>query len=109
MTDLSERLEQALPPAAARRLSNQIARAYRGTYGAETGLRSIVRQAARQMLHVGWSTETVTRVLEKHIRDHPSTRPADTRAFAPGKLNSKILIALMRECVADVALGAPVD
>ena len=109
MTDLSERIEQALPPAAARRLSNQIARAYHGAFGAETGLRGIVRQSARQMLRVGWSAETVERVLERHIRDHPSTRAADSRAPAPSRLNSKILIAVMRECVADVAPESRID
>lgn len=108
MTDQSERVQLALPPAAARRLSNQIARAYRGTYGAETGLRGIVRQAARQMFGVGWSSDTVSRVLEQYIRDHPSTRGADSRSPEPSRLNSTILIAIMRDCVADVALDAHV-
>jgi hypothetical protein len=108
MIDPTERLEQALPPAAARRLSNQIARAYRGTYGAETGLRAIVRQAGRQMLLIGWSPDTVMRVLEQHIREHPATRAADARTRAPGRLTSGILIDLTRQCMADLAHDAQI-
>src|SRR5260370_78549 len=65
VSDQTERLDQVLPDAAARRLSNQIARAYRGTYGARTGLRTIVRSVARQMLNAGSPPEVVSRVIER--------------------------------------------
>jgi hypothetical protein len=53
--------EAIVPEAAGRRLSNQVARAYRGTYGARTGLRTIVRATSTQMLRSGGSPEGVAR------------------------------------------------
>ena len=52
------------PPATARRLNNQIARAFRGTYGARTGLRTIVRLTTHQMLLAGTPRDAIQRTLE---------------------------------------------
>jgi hypothetical protein len=55
--------EAIVPKAARRRLSNQVARAYRGTYGARTGLRTLVRAMSVQMLRAGSSPEAIARAL----------------------------------------------
>ena len=108
MTESSEHFDQALPAAAARRLSNQIARAYRGTYGAQTGLRSLVKIVARQMLRAGSSSDTVSRVLEHYVLNQPASVVAGPRHVVTGTLNSSTLVELTRECIAEVALEAPV-
>src|SRR5436305_2549197 len=95
---------QLLPAQGARRLSNQITRACRGTYGARTGLRAIVRGLARQMIGAGWSAEEVARALEESVLNHPACVADDPRSIATGKLNSRMLIEIAQECVADVAL-----
>jgi hypothetical protein len=59
----TEGLEAVVPEAAGRRLSNQVARAYRGTYGARVGLRTIVRAMSVQMLRRGVPSEAVARAL----------------------------------------------
>jgi hypothetical protein len=98
VSDNTEGLDGVLSDAAARRLSNQLARAYRGTYGAETGLRMIVRSVARQMIQAGSTPESVSRTFERYVLDHPSFDSA-----LSGRVNSKTLIELTQACVADAA------
>lgn len=101
VSEKTEGLDGVLSDAAARRLSNQLARAYRGTYGAEVGLRMIVRSVARQMIQAGSSPESVSRTFERYVLDHPSFSGVDPRIVLTGRVNSRTLIELTQQCVAD--------
>ena len=96
-----------LPPAAARRLSNQIARAFRGTYGAKTGLRTIVRATARQMLAGGSSPDQIAVILERFVMDHPACQANDPTNIVTGQTYSGMLADLMRQCVAETTPDGP--
>lgn len=95
-----------LPNATANRLSNQIARAFHGTYGATTGLRMIARSAARQMLVAGASADAVGRTLERCVLHHPACPVAAQQDGAAGGSYARTLVELTRECVAEVAREA---
>jgi hypothetical protein len=95
-----------LPDAAVRRLSNQIARAFRGTYGANTGLRTIVQSVARQLLVAGSSPEAVARIMEQAVRNHPGAAAGDRPNIVRGGSHTTMLVELTRECVTKVALEA---
>ena len=92
-----------LSNAAARRVSNQIARAFRGTYGAETGLRTIVRSIALPLLASGASTDAVVALFEACVLSHPAQPTADApnRATIVGR--SAAIITVARDGVADAA------
>jgi hypothetical protein len=92
-----------LSDAAARRLANQLARAFRGTYEANTGLRSVMRSVARQMLGTGSSRAAVTRALAGCVLNHPARLGADPRDSLTGDAHSRALVELARDCVADAA------
>ena len=87
---------------ASRRLSNQIGRAYRGTYGAADGLRALVCATARQMLIEGATPRSVTRVLEECVLVHPD-RPEGAPKAMSDAADSATLVKLTRDCVAGVA------
>lgn len=106
MPDTSEGLADVLTVAVTRRLGNQIARTYRGTYGAETGLGMIVRSAARQMLRAGSSPDAVSRAFEEQVLSHHARVAGDVRSAA-SEAHVKMLIELTRQCVVDVALEQP--
>ena len=89
---------------ATRRLSNQIARAYRGTYGARTGLRTLGRSIARRLIAAGWSPEAVSAALAHVVRDHPASTIDDRRHLTSGEPRSTALVELTRQSVADVVL-----
>ena len=91
-----------IPSVAARRLSNQIGRAYRGTYGAEDGLRILVCATARQLLIDGATPRSVTRALEQCVMVHPD-RPITPPRPMSDVVGSAALVRLTRECVAGVA------
>ena len=93
MSDSRESLADVFTDAALRRLSNQIARANRGTFGAQTGLRTIARSLAMRMLELGSAPADVTAAFVQVIRDHPAH---DAR-------QSEVLIALVGDCVAQAA------
>lgn len=93
-----------LPAAAARRVSNQIARAFHGTYGATTGLQTIVRAIARQLLVAGSTPDEVTRAFEACVLAHPARHGGDSRSAVPGQVPSAMLVEITRECVSSVAL-----
>lgn len=103
MPDRTEGLDGVLSDAATRRLANQLARAHRGTYGARTGLRMIVRSVARQMIQAGSSPEAVASTFEHYVLNHPSCDVADARTAVADKLNARTLVELTQECVNDVA------
>jgi len=92
-----------LPDLAARRLSNQIARAFRGTYGARTGLRTIARAVARQMLNAGMTPDAIALTFERCVLDHPDRLIGERRNILAGEPHSRMLVELTRACVAEVA------
>lgn len=92
-----------LSNAAARRVSNQIARAFRGTYGAETGLRTIVRSIALPLLASGASTDAVVAVFEACVLSHSARAAADAPNRATIDARSAAIIAVARDGVADAA------
>ena len=85
-------------------MSNQIGRAYRGTYGAKTGLRTIVRAIARQLLMDGSSTDAVARAFEQCVLTHPDRPGHDPQNVVTGQSYSDMLVALTRESIASVAV-----
>ncbi len=87
----------ALTDAAERRMANQIARVFRGTYGATTGLRIIATSLARQMLVTGMSPDMVAGALARCVLTHPDQADARTASA------SRMLVALTAECVARAA------
>ncbi|HEY2162863.1 MAG TPA: hypothetical protein VGH04_02680 [Gemmatimonadaceae bacterium] len=97
-------LDSALTDAASRRMSNQLARAYRGTFGARTGLRIIVLPLARQMIRGGVSPDAANGVLERCVLEHPSRTIGDAQQSMEGAAHSGMLIDLMHECVAAAVL-----
>ena len=97
-------LDTALTDAASRRMANQLARAYRGTFGARTGLRIIVLPLARQMIRGGVSPDVANDVLERCVLDHPSRVIGDAQRSMEGVAHSGMLIDLMHECVAAAVL-----
>jgi len=97
-----------LPAAAVRRLSNWIARAFRGSYGARTGLRMIVRSAASEMLAAGSSPGAVARTFERCVLDHPACQMGDRQNVLTGKAHSRMLIDITRQCIAELAVDGRV-
>lgn len=87
----------ALTDAAERRMANQIARVFRGTYGATTGLRIIATSLARQMLVAGVSPDAIAGALARCVVTHPDQAGARTAGA------TRMLVALTAECVARAA------
>jgi hypothetical protein len=85
-------------------MANQLARAYRGTFGARTGLRIIVLPLARQMIRDGVSPDAANGVLERCVLDHPSRTIGESQPSIDGGAHSGMLIDLMHECVAAAVL-----
>lgn len=100
-----------LSAAAARRVANQLERTFRGTYGAKTGLRAIVKVLARQMMRSGATQEAAAKTFERCVQEHPSCMGADDKNLVTGESRLQSLLELTDECVAEVALeftaGAP--
>jgi hypothetical protein len=100
-------IEEPLAPlsdAAGRRLANQIDRVFRGTYGARTGLQTIVTALARQMLTNGSSPAAIMRTFEGCVLNHPAQLARDPRSTLTDDPNWTLLVELTRQCVADAAL-----
>ena len=101
-----------LSDAATRRLANQIERAVRGTYGARTGLRTLVASIGQQMMAAGHSRETIAQIFEHCVLDHASrtndAQLSEHSDAARTHAESRTLIELARECAIEVAhLPAP--
>jgi hypothetical protein len=92
--------DSALIDVVSRRMSNQLSRAYRGTFGAQIGLRLIVLGLARQMIRDGVAPDEANRVLERSVLDHPARNIGDAQNSMTGAAHSEVLIDLMHECVA---------
>ncbi|MDB4878461.1 MAG: hypothetical protein JWM41_4907 [Gemmatimonadetes bacterium] len=106
-TALTSRADAAtdIPPAAtARRLNNQIARAFRGTYGARTGLRTIVRLTTHQMLQSGMPRDAIQRTLEQCVLNHPARLLSDPHNIVTGESQSTTLAQLTRQWSDEVTL-----
>lgn len=93
-----------LAPAARRRLANQIARALRGTYGAKTGLRTLVSTMAGDLLARGATTDAVAKTFEECVLAHPLPVDSTPQTVVAGQASSATLVELVRECVTVVAL-----
>ena len=89
-----------VPAASGRRLSSQISRAYRGTFGAETGLRTLMRSIAAQMLAAGATEECVRQAFELCVMDHPARAGRDSHSLISRKSHSATLVEIANECVA---------
>lgn len=96
-----------LPDAAARRLATQLARAYRGTYGAKTGLRTVVTSIARQLLLAGLPYATVAQTLERCVLEHPARHQGDGPHLLTGEPHTQMLVELTRACVDEAARSVP--
>ena len=94
----------APPPGTARRLNNQIARAFRGTYGARTGLRTIVRLTTLQMLQAGTPRATIQRTIESCVLNHPARDVRDPHNIVTGESQSTTLAQLARQWSDEVTL-----
>lgn len=102
-TDLAAPDVAVLPAIAVRRLSTQIGRAFRGTYGANAGLRTIVQATARELLLAGATPHAVARAFAECVERHLAHLASDQREMTT-KVSSAGLVAVTRECVALVAL-----
>lgn len=98
---------EVLPDAAERRLSHQLARAYRGTYGAKTGLRTVVTAIARQLLRGGLPRDLVLRTLEQRVLEHPARPAGAPPHHLTGAPHAQRLVELMQECVAEAERPLP--
>ena len=96
--------EAVVPDAAARRLSTQVARAYRGTFGARAGLRTLVRSVSVQMLRGGSSPEAVARALADYVLNCPAPAFVDSSTATNDAVRATALVALTAEYVSDVAV-----
>jgi CheY-like chemotaxis protein len=101
--EAQDNVPATVPAASGRRLSNQIGRAFRGTFGAKTGLRTIMRSVAAEMLAAGATEQSVARALEMCVLHHPARTDCDSHSLISGASHSAVLIELASECVADVA------
>lgn len=102
--DLESGHPAALSDAAGRRLSNQIDRVFRGTYGARTGLQTIVTALARQMIATGSSPAAIMRTFEGCVLNHPARLGRDPQSALTDDPNWTLLVELTRQCVADAAV-----
>lgn len=76
------------------RLQNQIARAFRHTYGAETGLRTLVWLATSQMRAAGASRSEVRLALKRCMVNRP-THQAGHPALVTSETHTAALTTLM--------------
>ena len=88
----------ALTALAERRIANQLARVYRGTWGAKKGLELITTSLAHQMLVNGLSPDAIAGALARCVLAHPNATGAAATSNA-----SRSLVALTAACVAQAA------
>jgi hypothetical protein len=90
---------------AQRRLSNQIDRGYRRTFGARAGLRAIVESVAREMLRAGGSRDTVATAITCYLVAHPARLSANPAGAVSDDFSASMLTDLVQQCVEDVTTG----
>lgn len=84
----------SLSAAIAHRIDQQIKRAFRHTYGAEAGLRTLVRLGTTEMLRAGASPEAIQKALIERVQHHPGQgKPS----LLTGESRSVALTRLMLE------------
>ena len=93
-------IRSALTDQSRRRLINQVGRAYRGTYGARTGLRTLARQFALRLMEAGWVPESVSTALARVVMEHSASNQG-ARNLLTGVTLSTTLVELTRQSVAD--------
>ena len=101
--EANDNVPAGLAPTSGRRLSSQIGRAFRGTFGAETGLRTLMQSIAAMMLADSVTEQEIIQAFESCVMDHPARGGGDSHAPITGKSQSAALVALAHECVAAAA------
>ena len=101
--DAHDNFPAVLPPASGRRLSSQIGRAFRGTFGAKTGLRTLMQSIAATMLADDMTEQDIAQAFETCVMQHPARSSCDSHALISGKAHSAALVELAQECVAAAA------
>jgi hypothetical protein len=94
-----------LGPAIARRLDNQIRRTLLRTYGAQAGLRVLVRLGTRQMLLDGASREAIGEALTARVLDQ-SSRVLVPQPVVTGESESEAITKLMLRWAEEVDLNS---
>lgn len=89
--DMRPAHEAGVSTATAHRIDQQIKRAIRHTFGAESGLRMLIKLGANEMLRAGATPASVRTALEKHVDAHsglgkPSLLTGESRSDALRKL-----------------------
>jgi hypothetical protein len=97
---VSDPVRSVLTDQSRRRLRNQIGRAYRGTYGARTGLRTLARQFAVRLIEAGWLPDSVSAALARVVLEHSAANQG-TRNLLTGVTLSTTLVELTQQSVAD--------
>ena len=95
-----ENFPAVLPAASGRRLSSQIGRAFRGTFGAKTGLRTLMQSIAAKMLADGVTEHDIAHTFETCVMQHPARSGCDSHSLISGKAHSAVLVELAHECAA---------
>ena len=90
---------------ARRRLSNQIDRGYRRTFGARAGLRTIVESVAREMLRAGVPRDVIAKAITNYLVDHPARLAASPVGTSSDDFSESMLTELVRQCVDEVTIG----
>jgi hypothetical protein len=103
--DAHENFPTILPAASGRRLSSQIGRAFRGTFGAQTGLRTLMQSIAAKMLVDGVTEQGIAQAFETCVLQHPARMGRDSHSLISGKSHSAMLVELANECVAAAVAG----
>ena len=96
-------IRSVLTEQARRRLTNQVGRAYRGTYGARTGLRALSRQFAVRLIEARCSPESISAALARVVLDHSASNQGG-RNLLTGRTLATALVELTRQSVAEAVL-----
>ena len=100
---VSDPVRSVLTDQSRRRLRNQVGRAYRGTYGARTGLRTLARQFAVRLIEAGWLPESVSAALARVVLEHSASNQG-ARNLLTGVTLSTTLVELTQQSVADAVI-----
>jgi hypothetical protein len=92
----------ALTTSMVRRLNHQIERAFRGTYGAESGLRTLVRMGTQQMLLAGAPPASIGSAFSACVLNHPCPEDGNSSVLRAREKGSRILEGLMLVWAAEV-------
>lgn len=82
-------------PSTARRITNQIQRAVRRTFGAQAGLRALVQIGVREMTAAGASRDEMREELIRCVTAMPSVAPGDRGPVVASEAESAALKALI--------------